>query len=112
MIFPEGVLYDYSAFGTTKTADIYTLKQLIDTPNSTMVPREGIEPPTPASSGLRSTTELPRLSPLTVTYEKQANQYFKYKLPSIRYNLSIINDNNAQGLHENHSSYPDAQWRR
>ena len=37
MIFPEGVLYDYSTFGTTKTADIYTLKQLIDTPNSTMV---------------------------------------------------------------------------
>ena len=25
-----------------------------------VVPREGIEPPTPASSGLRSTTELPR----------------------------------------------------
>ncbi|KKR51907.1 MAG: hypothetical protein UT90_C0026G0008 [Parcubacteria group bacterium GW2011_GWA1_40_21] len=37
MIFPEGVLYDYSVFGTTKTAHIYTLKQLIDTPNSTMV---------------------------------------------------------------------------
>ncbi len=49
MIFPEGVLYDSSAFGTTKTADIYTLKQLIDTPNSTMVPPEGIEPPTTGS---------------------------------------------------------------
>src|SRR3989344_2188167 len=45
MIFPEGVLYDYSAFGTTKTADIYTLKQLIDTPNSTMVPGGRIELP-------------------------------------------------------------------
>ena len=44
MIFPEGVLYDYSAFGTTKTAGIHTLKQLIDTPNSTMVPPRGIEP--------------------------------------------------------------------
>ena len=44
MIFPEGVLYDYSTFGTTKTAHIYTLKQLIDTPNSTMVPLAGIEP--------------------------------------------------------------------
>ena len=28
------------------------------------VPREGIEPPTPASSGLRSTTELPRHIPI------------------------------------------------
>ena len=44
MIFPEGVSYDYSTFGTAKTADIYTLKQLIDTPNSTMVPSAGIEP--------------------------------------------------------------------
>ena len=44
MIFPEGVFCDYSTFGTVKTADIYTLKQLIDTPNSTMVPSVGIEP--------------------------------------------------------------------
>ena len=43
MIFPEGVSYDYSAFGTAKTADIYTLKQLIDTPNSTMVRARRIE---------------------------------------------------------------------
>ena len=44
MVFPEGVLYDYSTFGTTKTADIYTLKQLISPQNSTMVPLAGIEP--------------------------------------------------------------------
>ena len=44
MIFPEGVLYDYSAFGTTKTAHIYTLKQLIDTPNSTWCPRQESNP--------------------------------------------------------------------
>ena len=30
--------------------------------SSNLVPREGIEPPTPASSGLRSTTELSRLN--------------------------------------------------
>ncbi len=65
MIFPEGVLYDYSAFGTTKTADIYTLKSLIDTPNSTMVPRVRIELTTPCSSGMSSTTELPRHIQLT-----------------------------------------------
>lgn len=45
MIFPEGVLYDYSVFGTTKTADIYTLKSLIDTQNSTMVPPGRFELP-------------------------------------------------------------------
>ena len=51
MVFPEGVLYDYSTFGTTKTAHIYTLKQLIDTPNSTMVLSAGIEPASPPSEG-------------------------------------------------------------
>ena len=44
MIFPNGVSYDYSTFGTTKTADIYELKQLISPENSTMVPPRGIEP--------------------------------------------------------------------
>ena len=55
MIFPEGVLYDYSTFGTTKTAHIYTLKQLIDTPNSTMVRPVGIEPTTICLKGNCST---------------------------------------------------------
>ena len=58
MIFPEDVLYDYSAFGTTKTADIYTLKQLIDTPNSTMVPPRGVEPLFQPSEGCALSIEL------------------------------------------------------
>ena len=46
----EGVSYDYSTFRTTKTADIYTLKQLIDGQNSTMVmvPEGRIELPSDA----------------------------------------------------------------
>jgi hypothetical protein len=44
MIFPNGVSYDYSTFGTTKTADIYELKQLISPQNSTMVPPHGLGP--------------------------------------------------------------------
>ena len=42
MVFPNGISYDYSAFGTTKTADVYELKQLITTKNSTMVPLKGL----------------------------------------------------------------------
>lgn len=44
MIFPDGVSYDYSTFGTTKVSSIYELKQLISPQNSTMVPPVGIEP--------------------------------------------------------------------
>ena len=35
MIFPENISYDYSTFGTVKTAHIYRLEQLIATENST-----------------------------------------------------------------------------
>ena len=44
MIFPEGVSYEYSKFGTAKTAHIYRLKQLIAIENYTKSPPVGIEP--------------------------------------------------------------------
>lgn len=54
-----------------------------------IVPREGIEPPTPASSGQRSTTELPWLSFLYIFLFFKSLDHF-HLLSSKRKTMAII----------------------